>query len=118
MAHYDIFREQLAIKYPASGHALWEPIPGIGYERVQIGEVGFIREGQFHRLFNALLPEDHPSLREFGVHHTMSCWSPACPITSTGAILAATTFVRQESPWTVRTLYPQPGCRTATSAHS
>jgi hypothetical protein len=73
MAHYDIFREQLAIRYPASGHALWEPKPGIGYELVRIGDVGFIREGQFHRLFNALLPEDHPSHREFGVppHHEL-----------------------------------------------
>ena len=65
--HYDIFRGQLAIKYPAYGHALWEPRPGTGHERVEIGDVGFIREGQFHRLFNALLPEDHPSHHEFGV---------------------------------------------------
>jgi hypothetical protein len=27
MAHYDIFRDQLGIKYPAFGHALWEPNP-------------------------------------------------------------------------------------------
>jgi hypothetical protein len=67
MAHYDIFREQLAIKYPACGHALWEPTPGTGHGRVEVGDVGFIREGQFHRLFNALLPEDHPSHHEFGV---------------------------------------------------
>ena len=40
MAYYDIFREWLAIKYPASRHALWEPSPGGGYERVQIGDVG------------------------------------------------------------------------------
>jgi len=67
MAHYDIFRGQLAIKYPAYGHALWDPRP------VEIGDVGFIREGQFHRLFNALLPEDHPSHCEFGVpsHHEL-----------------------------------------------
>ncbi len=25
MAHYDIFRDQFGIKYPAFGHALWEP---------------------------------------------------------------------------------------------
>lgn len=67
MAHYNVFRQQLAIKYPAIGHALWEPRPGIGHECVQIGDVGFIREGHFHRLFNALLPEDHPSHRKFGV---------------------------------------------------
>ena len=28
---------------------------------VEVGDVGFIREGRFHRLFNALLLADHPS---------------------------------------------------------
>jgi len=66
MAHYDIFRGQLAIQYPAYGHALWEPNPVRPHNPVEIGDVGFIREGRFHRLFNALLPADHPSHR-FGV---------------------------------------------------
>ena len=61
MAHYDIFREQLAIKYPAFGHALWEPEPRNPNRPVQVGDVGFIREGRFYRLFNALLPADDPS---------------------------------------------------------
>ncbi|KAH9032021.1 hypothetical protein EDB85DRAFT_2114962 [Lactarius pseudohatsudake] len=60
MAHYDTFREQLAIAHPAFGHALWEPDPGL-YPPVQVGDVGFIRVGKFHRLFNALLPADDPS---------------------------------------------------------
>jgi hypothetical protein len=67
MAHYDIFRHELAIQYPGYGHALWEPSPGVLYPPVEIGDVGFIREGQFHRLFNALLPADHPSHQNFGV---------------------------------------------------
>jgi hypothetical protein len=67
MAHYDIFRQELAIKYPAYGHALWEPSPGRDSPPVEIGDVGFIRGGKFHRLFNALLPEDHPSHQRFGV---------------------------------------------------
>jgi hypothetical protein len=68
---YDIFRDQLALKYPAYGHALWEPNPWGLYSAVQVGDVGFIREGKFHRLFNAMLPEDHPSHENFGVpeHH-------------------------------------------------
>ena len=66
MAHYDIFRDQLGIKYPAFGHALWEPNPGRLYSPVEVGDVGFIREGKFHRLFNALLPADHPSHRRSG----------------------------------------------------
>ncbi|KAH8981177.1 hypothetical protein EDB92DRAFT_210315 [Lactarius akahatsu] len=70
MAHYDIFRDQLGIKYPAFGHALWEPSPG-RYSPVEVGDVGFIREGKFHRLFNALLSADHESHERFGVpeHH-------------------------------------------------
>ena len=56
MADYDIFREQLSIKYSSYGHALWEPSPGEPNSPVEVGDVGFIRYGQFHRLFNALLP--------------------------------------------------------------
>ena len=63
MAHYDIFRHNLAIKYPAYGHALWDPSPGGRYPAVAVGDVGFIREGQFHRLFNVLLNPNDPSHR-------------------------------------------------------
>ncbi|KAH8984040.1 hypothetical protein EDB92DRAFT_1951101 [Lactarius akahatsu] len=64
--HYDIFREELAKAYPAFGHALWEPNPG-EYPPVEVGDVGFIRQGKFHRLFNALHSENHPSNQRFGV---------------------------------------------------
>jgi hypothetical protein len=59
--NYDIYREELAINHPAYGHALWEPNPGGRYTAVEIGDVGFTRQGSFHRLFNILLPEDHLS---------------------------------------------------------
>ena len=59
--NHDIYREELATNYPTYGHALWEPSPGVDSTAVEIGDVGFIREGRFHRLFNILLPEDHPS---------------------------------------------------------
>ena len=67
---YDIFREELATKYSLYGHALWEPSPGGHYTTVEIGDVGFIREGRFHRLFNILLSGDDPSHQD-GVpqHH-------------------------------------------------
>jgi hypothetical protein len=55
MADYDIFREQLSIKYATYGHALWEPSPAKPNNPVKVGDVGFIRSGKFHRLFNALL---------------------------------------------------------------
>ncbi|KAI0272702.1 hypothetical protein BC834DRAFT_360256 [Gloeopeniophorella convolvens] len=67
MAHYDIFREELGLKYHGYGYALWEPSPGSLYTSVEVGDVGFIREGKFHRIFNILLPGDHPSHRNFHV---------------------------------------------------
>jgi len=63
----DIFRETLAIMYPHCGHALWDPSPEGLYDAVAVGDVGFIREGYFHRLFNVLLPENHPSHLNSGV---------------------------------------------------
>ena len=66
LADHEIFREQLAIKYPSYGYALWEPRPENPNRPVQVGDVGFILEGRFCRLFNALLPADDPS-QEFGV---------------------------------------------------
>jgi hypothetical protein len=73
MSHlpYDTFREMLAAKYPNYGHALWEPSPGGLYDSVTVGDVGFIRQGCFLRLFNVLLPGNHPSHQNFGVpeHH-------------------------------------------------
>ena len=61
MADHDIFREQLGLRYPNYGHALWDPRPNSPDKPVEIGDVGFIRMGKFHRLFNALLPADDPS---------------------------------------------------------
>ena len=71
MAHYDIFREELALSFFAYGHALWDPSPGELYDPVAIGDVGFIRAGKFHRMFNVLLPEDHSSHANFHTpeHH-------------------------------------------------
>jgi hypothetical protein len=66
MADYEIFREQLAIKYPSYGYALWEPSPANPNRPVQVGDVGFIREGRFYRLFGALLPADDSS-QQLGV---------------------------------------------------
>lgn len=67
MTDYDIFREQLAIKYPNYGHALWEPDSGHLYDCVRVGDVGFVREGRFNRIFNALLPAHHEFQGNFGV---------------------------------------------------
>ena len=62
---FNIFREQLSIKYSTYGHALWEPRPAKGNDPVKFGDVGFIRSGEFHRLFNALLSaEDQTNVPE------------------------------------------------------
>jgi hypothetical protein len=37
------------------------PNPDGQYNAVQVGDVGFIRDGYFHRLFNASPPSDRPS---------------------------------------------------------
>ena len=66
MAHYDIYREELARNFQAFGHALWEPSPGILPDPEAIGDVGFIREGKLHRIFNVLLPEDNQTHENFG----------------------------------------------------
>ena len=68
--HYDTYREELGKAYPGFGHALWEPNPG-DYPPVEVGDVGFIHAGTFHRLFNALQDGDHPSNKSRGVpeHH-------------------------------------------------
>ena len=65
--HYDIFRHHLWATAPGYGHALWDPDPGNLYPAVEVGDVGYISEGRFHRLFNVLLSDDHPSHGNFGV---------------------------------------------------
>jgi hypothetical protein len=56
MAYYDTYRDQLASLY--HGHALWVPDPAGLYDRVRVGDVGYVRQGHFLRMFNALLPAD------------------------------------------------------------
>jgi hypothetical protein len=79
MADYDIFRDQLAIRFPGHGHALWEPSPGDLCDVVEVGDVGYINQGRFHRLFNILLPADHPSHANFGVPANHKQFEPKVP---------------------------------------
>jgi hypothetical protein len=58
-AHFHTYREQLAHLY--HGYALWEPAPAGLYDRVRVGDVGFILHGHFTRFFNALLPANDPN---------------------------------------------------------
>ena len=74
----DIFRDQLATTYPRYGHALWNPSPTRSDRPVEVGDVGFIRWGTFHRLFNALLPAGDPS-HELGLPEGYKPLVPSLP---------------------------------------
>ena len=63
-AHYNVYREQLTSLY--HGHALWDPDPANLYEKVSVGDVGYVRDGCFVRMFNVLLQSDDPSNRIIG----------------------------------------------------
>ena len=71
-AQHQTFREELAIKYPTFGYPLWEPGSRGRYHAVQVGDVGFIREGYFHKLFNVL----HPTSASGGGPSDPSCRVP------------------------------------------
>ncbi|KAI9511932.1 hypothetical protein F5148DRAFT_1280314 [Russula earlei] len=77
MAHYDIFRGQLAIQYPAYGHALWEPSPARVHSPVEIGDVGFathLKTAVFQNIMRPLIPEipDHISAGTLSPGHFCS----------------------------------------------
>lgn len=51
-AAWDIYAEQLiSLRY---GYPLWYPDPSPGRAPVQLGDVGWVKEGKFLTLFNAL----------------------------------------------------------------
>jgi hypothetical protein len=60
---FSIYREQLSSQY--HGHALWDPNPVEGLftdpGHVSIGDVGYLDNGAFMRIFNVKLPRDDPS---------------------------------------------------------
>ena len=60
----DVYREQLSSLY--HGLALWKPNPVGLYDQVSIGDVGYVSEGAFIRMFNVTLPWDDESNRKFG----------------------------------------------------
>lgn len=64
---YDVYRDQLTSLY--HGHALWDPDPSNVYNKVSVGDVGFVKEGYFYRMFNVLLDWDDPSNRRLGEPH-------------------------------------------------
>ena len=61
---FHIYQEQLSSIY--HGLALWKPNPEGLYGRVSIGDVGYVSEGAFIRMFNVTLPWDDESNKTFG----------------------------------------------------
>ena len=61
----DVYRKQLSSL--SHGIALWEPSPIRSfYDQVTIGDVGYVNDGFFHRMFNVTLPWNHPSNNRLG----------------------------------------------------
>jgi hypothetical protein len=68
---FTVYRDHLTSLY--HGLALWKPNPPQAgdppkaiYDKVSIGDVGYIHEGGFIRMFNVMLPWDHESNRILG----------------------------------------------------
>ena len=62
---FDVYRDHLSAL--SQGLALWNPSPPEGiYGQVSIGDVGYIVQGSFIRMFNVIRPWDDESNRKFG----------------------------------------------------
>jgi hypothetical protein len=65
---FNIYREQLSSQY--HGLALWDPKPVENLYKqpghVSIGDVGYLDNGAFMRMFNVTLPWDDPSNKLLG----------------------------------------------------
>ena len=60
-----VYQDQIST--PSQGLAIWNPSPlKETYDKVSIGDVGYLQEGSFIRIFNVILPWSHQSNRTFG----------------------------------------------------
>lgn len=57
MPAYRTYAEQLIVHH--HGHPLWIPEPR-NFGEVQVGDVGYLAEGSFYRLFNIMTSSDNP----------------------------------------------------------
>jgi hypothetical protein len=62
---YKVYQDQMTTL--SHGVALWNPNPPKEiYDKVSIGDVGYLHEGSFIRMFNVMLPWNHESNRTLG----------------------------------------------------
>ena len=60
-----VYQDQISTL--SQGLALWNPSPLKEiYDKVSIGDVGYVQEGSFIRMFNVILPWSHQSNRTLG----------------------------------------------------
>jgi len=60
-----VYQDQMT--NPSHGLALWNPNPPKEiYDKVSIGDVGYLHEGSFIRMFNVMLPWTHESNTTLG----------------------------------------------------
>ena len=60
-----VYQDQMTT--PSHGLALWNPDPPKEiYDKVSIGDVGYLHDGSFIRMFNVTLPWSHESNRTLG----------------------------------------------------
>ena len=62
---FNVYRDHLSSLF--HGIALWKPNPEGLYDQVTIGDVGYISDGVFIRMFNVTLPWDHELNRTLGI---------------------------------------------------
>ncbi len=55
---------------------MWGPEPSLEYGELQLGDVGYLREGRFCFLFNSLKAADAPAHSELGVPEDFQVFNP------------------------------------------
>jgi hypothetical protein len=64
---YQVYQNELKAKYKPYGWPLWKPDRDNPNKRVSVGDVGFISDGRFVRMFNIRLKSDDPLHEQYGV---------------------------------------------------
>ena len=93
-----VYAEQLVSR--GHGHPLWHPEPFTSFGAVELGDVGYVSEGAFVRLFNALRSaQDRANARGVpqGFAPFLPDASPRERRVPAGPICNASTSFRQES---------------------
>ena len=76
---WDIYARRLM--HLGHGHPLWGPEPSATFGEIRIGDVGYLRDGHFCFLFNAMLGADHEANSQQGVPRNFAAFdTPRSPL--------------------------------------